>query len=305
MHSCSNSNTTCKNDTSGLNFCQECNFFIPTICKQILLIISIFLCFVILIVVINSRKHLIKIEFVILLYLSFILIFIKIKLFVQTKLSNNNKFEYIFYYILETSVSQYYFLIFYYSIFHLTIWFGKKIRKLITNLNFFIFFSIISTTLGILNTFLVISIKNDSYQDEFKLCIFDFERSYSVKIILINLIYTIPAMLVFLIYCFLNFFLLKKIIFKKKSIVKLHSDVKNFRIIFLFSIFSLISNVACLLWLSELIKLYFENETLTFLFCVLTELIIFFDFLSSIILLFSHRKLQTIQIVMNFFGKKI
>lgn len=313
MDSYNLSNITYKNDTDSLYFYQKCNFSVPAICKQILLITSIILSCLTLIVVVKSKKHLIKVEFGILLYLSFILIFVKIKLFIQNKQfnsdkSHSNKFQCILYYVFDNLVPHYYFLLLYYSIFHLTIWFGKKIRELITNVNFFIFFSISSTLLGIINTLLIISIKYDSFLFDFKFCAIDANQFYSIKILLINLIYIIPAMLTTLIYCFLNFFLLKNIICMKKSPIKLHSDFKNFRIVFLFSIFSLVSNVNSLVWLNEIIQIYFENKISFFLHCALIELMYFSDFFTSIIVLFCHRKLQTIQIIKNlahFFGKKL
>ncbi|RNA00744.1 hypothetical protein BpHYR1_019157 [Brachionus plicatilis] len=119
-------------------------------------------------------------------------------------------------------------------------------------------------------------LKNESHQPMEQACLNSIIKQYFYSISSnfgeIRLIYTIPALGVNIIYATMNLFLLKRIIFKKASNIQLHRDRKNLVILSKFLNFSILSNLAAISWILNVVQKHIINaKIILFIFICCEE----------------------------------
>ncbi|RNA26392.1 hypothetical protein BpHYR1_034744 [Brachionus plicatilis] len=153
-----------------------------------------------LILVLRSRKKLIEVEFILLLSLCITIIFIRLELIFDLAFNyfQPGKFLCILKELLECWIAQYYFILFYYSMFHLTIWLRA-----------------ISFILSVFTAYLQILVKYGAFIQNYDSCILTKNISFN------NLL--------------------------------LHRDRKNLVILSKFLNFSILSNLAAISWILNVV----------------------------------------------------
>lgn len=293
----SNSNVVSKNETG--HYCMFENICLNFIqfAELIVCLITFLFDFVIFFLIMRLKKKLIQIEFGLLLSFCINFIFIRLKLiidlfFVSETILPIKRFLCIGYLMLDSFIAEYFFILFYYSLFHLTIWLQRnKIRKLVRNTNFLIFYLILSSILSFITGYSHISIKYGFFVQNYELCTIN-ETKFPVKLLLVNLIYTIPAFAANFIYASMDLSLIKRLILKKISKIQLQRDRKNLIILSKFLCFSILSNLVSFWWVLLIAQNFFSSQILDTTISLINNLVIITGSFNSLILIFVHDKLK-------------
>lgn len=261
-------------------------------------LLSIVFEFICILVVFKAKNNLIKLEFYLINSICLSTIIVKIyTLFLIIILSNQNrllipKFLCIFLYSIGSFLSFSFFVLFYYSLFHITILNRNKhfvkLNDILKNPKVFLVFLFITlvTTYTFSLTFFTLS-KDNIYsklsQNYYCLGLF-FDKSFGKLAILINLYNILPAVLTNIIYIVSQFLILSSYFKKGKNDIR---KKKLHRITLKFFSYSIFSDITIILFLLSLLD-YFES--LFFILTAITFLI--FLIVESFFLILIHNILR-------------
>lgn len=274
--------------------------------------ITIIVDLVLIFVIKRVQKKFVNVEFYILITLIINFIFIKIvniiiTIFLSKTIVRSKIFCLLSYSFLWTSTIQYFFILFYYSLYHLsslgTTKFFLKLKTLIKKTNYFLIYNLTTLIFLFVYTFsFCFILQNDIFYSEYQHC--DLQSKWknyeTLNLFYIVLAHVFPSILTINVYSISSCLIIKRIFIKKLnySLHELRHYSKMLKVLIKFFLLNILSNTNILYLILISINYILKAIYLKLIIHYLSVFAIYAVFFHALILVVVHNRLKK-ELVLN------